>query len=206
MGAIYVVMTMVLPNGYGFYRIKFGLSGSSHVSMITLGVKNDSELDATSVGNGCRAAFFSTSRPFALANIATGWSYLGDETNIMIDGVETFDVHTVSNAGTKTAAAVPINAAVLVTKATGVAGRRNKGRFFVPPFYFLEADVDMAGVIGATPLAAYQTLWNSAFTDLQDVAGLPAYILHSVSEVAPTRVTAFNVAGLMATQRRRMRR
>jgi hypothetical protein len=174
--------------------------------MITVGVENSATLSATAVGNACRAAFFSTGRPFELNKIATGWSYVGDETNIMEAGVETFDIHTVSNAGTKTAAAVPINAAVLVTKSTGVAGRRNKGRFFVPPFYFLEADVNMAGVIDATPLAAYQTLWDAAYADMIGVANVNPVILHSVSEVAPTPVTGFQVSGLMATQRRRMRR
>jgi hypothetical protein len=198
-------MTQVLPNGYANHKIKFGLSGSSHVSIITLGVQNADSNNAADVGSAIRSAFFSTSRPFALANIATGWSYLGDETNVMLAGVETFDVHTVSNAGTKSASAVPINAAVLCVKNTGVSGRRNKGRMFVPPFYFLEADVDMAGVISPTPLAAYQTLFNSAWSDL-DTNNVPPVILHSVSEVAPTIITSFTISGLMATQRRRMRR
>lgn len=195
---------MTVPSHFGLATAQFQLSGTTHTCVITCGFINADDETAVQAELDWRTALSSASRPFALANIAAGWFFYKTTAIVNIAGVETYAEHVINGAGTKVAAAVPVNSAVLIQKQTGVLGRHNKGRMYVPPFYFLETDVDMAGNIGATPLGAYAALWNSAFTDMQ-TTGINPYILHSDPLLAPTPVTSFTVSSVLASQRRRMR-
>lgn len=195
---------MTVPDHFGLATAQFQLTGSTHTSVITCGFINADDETASAAEVDWRTALSSAARPFALANIASGWTFYKTTALVNISGVETYAEHVINGVGTKSAAAVPVNSAVLVQKQTGILGRKNKGRMYVPPFYFLEADVDMAGNIAATPLAAYQALWASCFTDMQSF-GISPYILHSDPLLAPTPVVSLTVSSVLASQRRRMR-
>jgi hypothetical protein len=116
--------------------------------------------------------------------------------------------------GTRGGASLPPNCAVLMQKRTGVGGRRNRGRCYLPHCVG-ETDVNEGGVIAAAVLA---TLQNRAdvWLDRLNNGGVPgtptpAFLLHGVDPVTgdpfiPTPVTSHPVSGTIATQRRRLRR
>jgi hypothetical protein len=93
------------------------------------------------------------------------------------------------------------NVAVLVKKLTGVAGRQNRGRVYVPGA--LSGNVDSIGVLSSTAVDAWQTAFDSWFTDMVAVDMDP--IINHADLSAVTLVTSFEVQSLTATQRRRLR-
>lgn len=103
----------------------------------------------------------------------------------------------------------PQNCAFLVHKLTNRAGRRGKGRFYLPGIP--ESVVDNAGGVAS----AFQGTMNTALAAfLADIAALPdltgMVLIHNegVTAVpaAPTPVTQLVVDRMIATQRRRLRR
>jgi hypothetical protein len=98
---------------------------------------------------------------------------------------------------------LPQNCATLIRKTTALAGRRGRGRFYLPPITMDEFATSKAGVIASSSLAAMQLAANAWFDH-----GEPFVILHDSlpSSLAPTPITSFVVDGRIATQRRRLRR
>jgi hypothetical protein len=93
------------------------------------------------------------------------------------------------------------NVAYLVKKNTGVGGRKNRGRMYVPGC--VETKVDSAGIVTPT----FQATLQGNFTDWQEAAAVANFtmqILHN-SVVDPTVVTSLFVESTVATQRRRLR-
>ena len=129
--------------------------------------------------------------------------------------------------GTLSGTALPPNNALLVTKLTGLAGRRNRGRLFIPGVQ--AAAVSEAGLMSAPTVAGFQTAVSAWFESIDAPPLLPGdegrymVILHSDSthwEIddgqprrvpngdpipAPTRITGLRVEPRIATQRRRLR-
>jgi hypothetical protein len=95
--------------------------------------------------------------------------------------------------------------ALLITKITALGGRTNKGRMFVPGI--VENWADGAGVVSPSTQA---TMDAALLVFLADIAGSNTLtglvILHNAVELAPTPVTALKTMGLVATQRRRLRK
>lgn len=108
--------------------------------------------------------------------------------------------------GAVSAATLPSNCAVLVRKRTTFRGRAYQGRNYWPGF-IAAPDVNEIGRIDAADLGGLQTAFEGWFSDL-DAAGTPLYILHDETSPAasPTPVATIEVDGLIATQRRRMRK
>lgn len=99
--------------------------------------------------------------------------------------------------------------AYLLQKSTGLAGRANRGRMYIPGTR--EAIVNSDGNIISTDLATMQTGASAFLADLA-TNNVPMYILHDPPKEPPgapapdpTLVTALNVAPKVATQRRRLR-
>lgn len=97
------------------------------------------------------------------------------------------------------------NIALLVKKVTGVGGRANRGRMFIPGLE--ESAVDTGGVIDASELP----LWQDKLEDFYDNIigfGCTPVVLHAelVGDQVPTPIEQFVVDGTAATQRRRLRR
>ena len=120
------------------------------------------------------------------------------------------------STGGSASALGPVSNAILVEKRSGLSGRRNRGRMYLPAA--LEAEVAWDGRINST----YQTLWQGNMDDfltfLQGVDALAEpVILHSKgwdgnteppdpgNAPAPTVITSFSVKNLIGTQRRRIR-
>lgn len=113
-------------------------------------------------------------------------------------------------AGTFGPSACPPNCAILVQKKTGLAGRKNRGRCFVPPFSVLEGDFDAAGrMTGA--IATGVTGLYEAWRDEAETEGYAFHLLHQYDDEAigtppaPTPIINLAVSPLLATQRNRMR-
>lgn len=114
-------------------------------------------------------------------------------------------VYTDTDTGSLSFNGVSPNTAVLVSKVTGVGGRRNKGRMFLPGL-LANSDVGETGLLGGAQLTAIQADVNDWF-DVLETNATPMYILHNDPPVGvtPTLVSALTVEPLAATQRRRMR-
>lgn len=117
-----------------------------------------------------------------------------------------------TSPGTASAAMLPQNCAALYDKSTASAGRRNRGRFFIPGI-LKEGQVSDTGIIESAARADLQ-IQASAFLDSLNTGGgvepdipSPMVILHNsgVGVGAPTVVTALTVQSTISTQRRRLR-
>lgn len=103
--------------------------------------------------------------------------------------------------GTNGAEPVMPQVAVLVKKLTGIGGRSQRGRLYMPGFNAAEAFVD--GSIGTTSVSDMQVVFDTFLAGLA-TEGIPMALLHSQSS-DPTEVTSLVVQSKVATQRRRMR-
>jgi hypothetical protein len=110
---------------------------------------------------------------------------------------------TSSANGTSSLDSLPPNCAILVRKVTGLGGRANRGRFYVP-FACDETGVAQNGTIDGAVVTATQSAMDGLLADL-DTAGVPMCILHTGAGV-PARVVSGTVDTLIATQRRRLGR
>lgn len=113
--------------------------------------------------------------------------------------------------GLANSSALPPNSAVLIRKQTGLAGRRGRGRMYVPGV--LEGSVDNVGLLTSTYRGSLQTAYDLWLTGLEEgvssILPMPPVVLHRSEgagvEPAPTPVTSLTVETKIATQRRRLR-
>lgn len=110
-------------------------------------------------------------------------------------------------------ARLPQNCAVLLTKNTGLGGRRNRGRLFWPSI--AETQVSNIGILTDDIVGGFNSIFNGmvyAFDTLPTSESQETYmvILHNTvaaaEQPAPTRVTSMTCSNVLATQRRRLRR
>jgi len=92
--------------------------------------------------------------------------------------------------------------AILINKATGSGGRKNRGRMFIPGA--IEGDVGQAGVLNSGPQGALQTQFSNFLAAL-GTASIPMVLLHDTA-LLPTVVTSLNVQSKLAVRHRRLRR
>lgn len=109
----------------------------------------------------------------------------------------------VNEAGSITGDTSPPNVAVLVQKRTGLAGRANRGRMFLPGL-LPDTSTDNGGTINSTKLEAIQAAMD-ALLEAADLDWGGVQLFHNGSS-DPTSVTQLPVLPQVATQRRRMRK
>jgi len=137
-------------------------------------------------------------------NISDDYTFVGVSLSVMTaPGPLVFD-HFDPVEGTLTPNfPLPKNCCVLITKRSASGGRKNKGRAYLPPTRFTEADVDANGVLASL----YVTSINdslASFLTLMDTAGYEPVIHHSDGSPG-TAITSMDCGSLIATQRRRLR-
>jgi hypothetical protein len=136
---------------------------------------------------------------------------LGDGSTTPFEAVSTVT----SNAGGVSQVSLPPNVALLVKKTTGVGGRKNRGRTYIP-FLLPESVVSENGTIAGATVTALN-VQAAAFLSQLSADGNPMCISHKVFNVplAPHFVTAihtgplvttYKVEPMIATQRRRLGR
>lgn len=103
---------------------------------------------------------------------------------------------------------LPQNCALLVRKVTGLGGRKNRGRMYIPSIV-QEADVSGVGRIDAADVDIFQGVANTFLLSLAGDGSTPdltPFILHRDGVSLPTEVVDLQVDPVIATQRRRLRR
>lgn len=204
-----MTMQKHLPSGYGDARFLFSNTGNSHSTGFSLGVEF-----VGGVPPFPEAGINLTFKRDILddgAFIGSNWRYLGVELTIGNDfGVPSTRVQSENLAGTFSASTVPPNCAFLVQKRTGFAGRRYRGRIFMPPCSLTDVDVDAAGNMASALVTSHQVLWDTWLDALVGVS-MPPVLIHQYdpalgqSPVDPTTITDFVCQSKIATQRRRLR-
>jgi hypothetical protein len=177
----------------------------------------DLEPYSTSLGLELGAGGFSVVDAIALtdaietttrANLSSGETWVRmDYAYNEGDGVQEYsdDVNLVGT-GSPLSATTSQNVSALIQKGTQRPGRQGRGRMYWPTVF--EAEVDGVGAI-APALRTRLTAMLSAFTAAVTAAEgfVWPVVLHSTTgQGDPDRVTSLTVSGLVATQRRRLRK
>lgn len=104
---------------------------------------------------------------------------------------------------------LPANVAVLVQKRTAFAGKKNRGRFFLPGVPAGDVSPTTApNALDASVLPTFQTGLDDFYDSLKsevDATHMDPVILHPNPATPVTAVTAFSVQARLATQRGRLR-
>lgn len=109
-------------------------------------------------------------------------------------------ITSVAEAGTGTSVPTPPQNAICVSMLTGLAGARNRGRFYLPPP--VSSAVTTTGRLGTTQQTALVDGLGVAFSGLA-TAGFTPIVRSSVGGGAETVVTSVRVGNVIDTQRRR---
>jgi hypothetical protein len=198
-------MGIKVPSGFTNVSYRLSLAGDAEEMLVTMGFRIETGFGINPAG----AALLADSFQQNMLNLcAAGYTFRGLRAADGPDGQG--QVHEVERSVTSTSTklGMPPNTAYLTRKVTGLGGRRNRGRFYMPGVS--EIDVDNTGLLTPTHRTNYQTSVNNWFT--QNLAG-PEIASHAlfhdtpegVPGVAPTDILSLNVQGKVATQRRRLR-
>lgn len=142
----------------------------------------------------------------AAASFYSAYTFLGTVVRQNVGGVIMEAASTDAPVtGTGTGANFPpVNCSLLVSKKTGLVGRKHRGRMYWPNAYITEGGIDNMGIIDPTAKAAIQTHFTTSFDRaFASLVAQPA-VLHS-SVLAADIITSFVFQDQVATQRRRMR-
>jgi hypothetical protein len=196
-----------------------GPSVASLDSVVVMGFRNvnaGSDSPSNAVATARMAARINSAfTTFFGVELATGWRYTGCKVRAHWDS-GTFDADTLANvSGTGVSEAMIPSIALLVRKATGIAGRHNSGRMFLPGV-LRENQVDNGGLVVPATLTAIQASLTTLMTALTAPASagqaqVIPIIVRSGSQPNPTpfplnaTVLAYQAQPLVATQRRRLR-
>lgn len=187
-------MPLNIPTGYYEVSMHHSLTGSLRLGVVTCGFQYTG------------SAFGADSDELAdlwasqvMPELNNQWHYFlcrfRDATGTVKERSET-------TAGSATAAPTTPNVAFLAQKLTGLGGRKNRGRMYIPGVS--EDNVDGVGNVTSGKVASLDAALGVYVADAASFHFTPV-ILHN-SLTAPTPFTGFSVSGLAATQRRRLRK
>ena len=203
-------MARVIPPGFAEISQEMRLSGYPRSAYVTYGLKIRGTVGATmGLAEQAYEAFY------------RAWGTYGD-TGVIFgrcravigqDGSEPLiDEFAGGQTGSTSRESPPPAIAVLISKNTGVGGRRNRGRMFMP-WYAPEGSISEAGTMTTGVLALIQggadnmvlNMLGSGHDLNEDDWDLldGMVILHGPGLGAPTTVTSMTVSPTVSTQRRR---
>lgn len=202
-----------IPGGFGLGAIRLNLTGDPQPMYVTFGVGPDvgGTDDPVQVANTLLGAFqadfgiwMSSAYQIASCEVRyhTALEAPDDPLHIAVSTASAV-------AGGRSEPPMPQNCAVLVHKRTASAGRRNRGRFYLPGIN--EQAVDGTGRLIAGDLLTGLITQAGEFLGDYATGGVGnLYLLHSdpvgvEGPGAPTQITALQVDPIIATQRRRLR-
>lgn len=194
-------MTLQIPDGYGLFSMHFKCTLSTHECIVSHGYQNNSAASAVVNLPILRAAWTASSaRPFETSQMSNKWSLVQCHVAQNTAGsIYVADDFTVIN-GNQSTEFPPMNTALLCKKVTGIAGRKFRGRMFVPPLNITELGMNEAGIWDATALAAVQVKFSAAEAAL--ISGsVPPVLLHDSSMIpTPCHFVLSNKAGTIRTR------
>lgn len=190
---------MTIPEGYSLVRLDFSGSGVPTGAVMTFGLNNAALLTPATIADDVGSALDTN-------NVKLLYDNSVSLTNIHVkngpDATGPFFDRATVLPGERVGEVGYPGAAVLIKKSSALGGRKNQGRMYMPGIS--EADIALGGVVEASFQALCQSTWSAIFAELDGSYGM--VILHSDPADTPTGITALNVEGQIATQRRRNRR
>lgn len=98
---------------------------------------------------------------------------------------------------------LPQNCAYLIHKNSGLGGRKNKGRMYLPGV--AELSCDHAGNLDSGTITGLNAGLATLFTNLGNIEALGAPVILHGDAATPTPIVSFTADTRIATQRRRLR-
>lgn len=212
-------MATPIPDGFYRAKIRFRLTSDPEEMIITLGLR-DNEPGERELNPAAEAVYGAWLGAFPADKCVSSYALVGVDIYRGIDGGDTEQgTHNEVIQGTDVAAPPPSNCSILIKKKTAKSGRKNSGRFFVPPAYIGENSITPTGHLATENIVALQSYCDQFWAGLND-SGQPVgqpptsftpVLLHSMPTGAageppsPTDIHSFVVDPMIATQRRRMR-
>lgn len=203
-------MSLIIPPGFLQAVYTFQLLDDTEPIVTTLG----HEIDTASGASGAQAAddLFVGFATHIMPELNNRYILTGVDAYVGQDGPGPL-VYTSTEApenGGATAAPLPQNCAYLIRKRTDLAGRRGRGRMYIPGCR--EDQVDPTGLVASGMVTALQTAFDNFYEYLTAAVGgryYPPVVLHRSEgagvEPPPTPITTFTAENRIATQRRRLR-
>lgn len=190
-----------IPVDYALIEVELSIPGDAGPALLTFGVGPVASFNAQEVAvivaDACNNAG-SISNTMHSTTIQTK---VTARRRISVSDVAIGELD-VNVPGTQGGDAISPQVALLVSKTSGLAGRSNRGRMYIPGQS--ESNVDGAGTVLSTFRTTAQGAMDTFLGDL-DTLETPMVILHNDPADTPTVVTALTVQNKVATQRRRLR-
>lgn len=203
-------MPVVVPEGYGQVTWVWQNTQSAKELSVTLGFKDlaVSPLTPDALAADLHTRFSTgTDRPASPSAMAVGWLFTRTHITVTRSGLPRPGDKVLTVTGTLSATGQnnPVFNPLVVSKRTGIGGQRYRGRMYPPLTYGDETGVDATGQLATGTRNAAQTNWTSLHVSMIS-SDYPPYLLHSVSEIAPTAISSFLVRPVVGVQRRRRAR
>ena len=203
-------MTVQIPEGFAQVALEMTHVGDKDPWYVTFGISTDTPTaQQDDYAETIALAWLESFGPELSSNVTTTavtLTFAGGP-----DGRLVYR-YALSIEGTSDVAKLPQNCALLVSKTTGLGGRKGRGRMYIPSI-LSEANVSDVGVLANGYVETYEAIARTFLETLADPtevpggAGLPScpmYLLHNGATV-PTLVTRLQVSPVISTQRRRLR-
>lgn len=201
----------MLVDGFGIATMQWAQNGGMDDITVTHAFLDAATDTPNDVAEMIAGWFTDTDAPCEASAMTVGWTFVGVQVLIMNGGDLEAGNYQSLVAGTATDVNTPVPAytPMCVTKYTGNAGVKFRGRMF-PPFTVEDAEgISPLGAIDGAALTIIRDKWLTTFNSW-NASDYKPYLLHGPplvgSAPAPTLVTSWLVQGNVATQRRRKNR
>jgi len=196
-----MITVSFIPVGVGEVTVELTIPGDAGPAFVVFGVDGVNVDSAANVVSGAEAYLanvngFAGLLPTVVSVSKITGRYRVDATTVQVAEAQ------VSIAGTNNQPPPPPQVASLFTKVSGLAGRQNRGRMYLPALE--EGAIDNGGLYNASVFAVLGSRSDTFLTDM-DTSGQAMHILHTSALIAATPVIALEASRKVATQRRRLR-
>lgn len=191
----------IIPPGFVEARHEFAIPGDAGPAYLIVGYANEvsvSPIEPDALASYVHTALGTTILPILSSEVSLVATdvVVGQDGDPLVGRV----VETWVGGGSASVASPQV--AALVSKRTGLGGRRNRGRLYLPGV--VETSVDGGGYLTgtfATDLATAVGNWLDETVDVE----MPMVLLHGSAPSDPTPITSLVLSPKVATQRRRLR-
>lgn len=189
-----------IPDNYGVASAIVELTSSGERMTTTFGFHNTHLDDAITNASLISGKWMDN---FTIGSLTDSYTYVGVYVIESIGGV--LQSAQTSDSLVGTVHDDPPSPAVScgITKQTSYAGKKYRGRMYLPAGYMVESEINEGGKLSDAQFGSIVTQATGLLADL-DSAGVPMYLLHRDATV-PTPVNDLLVRQLVRTQRRRQR-
>ncbi len=203
-------MPITVPIGHGLFAHELRLQGDSE-SMYITGALEMGDTSEESV-SGIATVLHNAARQLVIGACVGTTSAVSTTLKVKLAEPDTYRIGVAVgvNSGGLSGVGLPNNTAYLVKKLTGLGGKTNQGRFFLPGVP--ASIVDAAGKIPQENLNGVQGVVNAYFNAVNAPVNVIRFVLlHGTRATAvpggpPTTVNGLALQNQVATQRQRMRR